>query len=158
MGGNMSSRLFINIRERLGLCYFIRSSVNVYEDIGNFVIQAGLDRKRIKEAITKIIEEIQKAKQRGITIHELEQAKEFLKGKLMLEMEDSENIAGWYGTQALLTGKTLTMEQRFKRIQKIKISDIKRVAKDIFKIGKINIALIGPYHQKQDFLKLLKYS
>lgn len=156
LGGNMSSRLFINIREQLGLCYFIRSSLNVYEDIGNLVIQAGLDRKRIKKAIAKIQEEMGKIKKDGVLISELEKAKEYLRGKLTLEMEDSESIAGWYGTQQLLTKKTLTMEERFKRIQKVRLNDIQRVAKDIFQTTKVNLALVGPFKEKQEFLKLLK--
>ncbi|PIY96967.1 MAG: hypothetical protein COY66_02235 [Candidatus Kerfeldbacteria bacterium CG_4_10_14_0_8_um_filter_42_10] len=156
LGGNMSSRLFINIRERQGLCYFIRSSANIYEDIGNFVIQSGLDRRRISQAIVRILEEIKKIKQTAVSSEELDKAKEYLKGRLTLEMEDSEQIAGWYGIQQLLTGKTLTLEQKLRKIQKVKIGDIQRVAKDIFQTSKINLALIGPFTAKQEFLKLLK--
>lgn len=156
LGGNMSSRLFINIRERLGLCYFIRSSINIYEDTGNFVIQAGLDKKRIKQAITKILEEVQKIKEQGITPDELEKAKEHFKGRLTLQMEDSEQIAAWFGTQQLLAGKTLTLEQRFKRIEKVKLNDVQMVAKDVFKTAKINLALVGPFKQKGEFIRLLK--
>jgi len=156
LGGNMSSRLFINIREKLGLCYFIRSSANIYEDIGNFVIQSGLDRRRIHQAIVKILEEIKKIRQTEVSPEELEKAKEYLKGRLTLEMEDSEQIAGWYGVQQLLTKKTLTLEQRFRKIQKVKASDIQRVAKNIFQTAKINLALVGPFTTKQKFLRLLK--
>lgn len=155
LGGNMSSRLFINIRERLGLCYFIRSSVNVYEDTGNFVIQAGLDRKRIKQALIKIQEELGKIKKEGVLKAELEKAKEYLRGRLTLEMEDSESIAGWYGAQSLLIKKTLTLEEKFKKIKKVTLTDIRRVARKIFQTNKLNLTLIGPFKEEKEFLKLL---
>src|SRR3989344_2283855 len=84
LGGNMSSRLFVNIRERYGLCYFIRASTEHYHDAGTFVVQAGLEKARIMEAIKLIMEELKKAKDNGVTEKELQDAKDFLKGKMAL--------------------------------------------------------------------------
>ncbi|MBU0612844.1 insulinase family protein [Patescibacteria group bacterium] len=156
LGGNMSSRLFINIRERQGLCYLVRSSANIYEDVGNMVVQAGLDRKRVKQATRAILKVVQDVKQNGVTDEELTKSKDFLRGKLTIEMEDSESIAGWYGAQQLLKNQTLTIEEKFKSIQKVTLNDIKRVANDIFKTQLINLVIIGPFSKSSEFTPLLK--
>lgn len=156
LGGNMSSRLFINIRERLGLCYLVRSSANIYQDTGNLVVQAGLDRKRVKQATKAILKVIQDVKEKGVMEEELVKAKEYLRGKLTIEMEDSESIAGWYGAQQLLKNQTNTIEEKFKSIQRVSQKDIKRVANDLFKTQLINLVIIGPFSKNQEFLPLLK--
>ena len=152
----MSSRLFISIRERKGLAYFIRSSVNIYQDTGNLVIQAGLDKKRVEEAISAIIEELKRIKKEKVNHKELKKAKEFLKGKLILELESSENVSSWLSKQELLVDKILTPQQQIKKIEKVKVIDIQKVAKNIIKDAKINLAMIGPYKDQARFNKLLK--
>jgi len=156
LGGSMSSRLFINIRERQGLCYYIKAGLNVYQDVGNAVIYAGLDKSRIKEAVSLILLELKKIKDKGVTSEELNRAKEFIKGKLILELEDSSAVAEWYGRQELLLGKILTPEEKIKEIEKINKKDIISAAKEIFQRQKMNLALIGPYKEEKDFFELLK--
>ncbi len=156
LGGSMSSRLFINIRERHGLCYYIRASHDPVQDTGIFNISAGLDKKRIFTAIELILEEIRKTKNQGITLEELSKAKEFLKGHLILEMEDSSSVADWYGRQELMLNKTKTPEEKIKQLMAVKKTFIDAVAKKIFQTSKLNLALIGPFKKEQEFLKLLK--
>ena len=156
LGANMSSRLFINVRERHGLCYFIKSDLNPYQDIGALLIQAGLDKARIKQAIKVIFNELKKLKTQKIKPQELKKAKDYIRGKTILNLEDSSEVADWYGTQELLTNQIKTPEQKLKLIDKVTSSDIKRVAKDIFKTPKTNLALIGSFQNKNKFLKLLK--
>ncbi|MBN1778771.1 MAG: insulinase family protein [Candidatus Buchananbacteria bacterium] len=156
LGGNMSSRLFINVREKEGLAYFIRASVDSYQDIGTIFVQAGLDRKRIKQAISLILLELKKIKKDGATSEELQSAKEFVKGKLVLDLEDSENIADWLGKQQLLLNKIILPSEYLKKIMAVKSSDIKKIANEIFVTKKINLALIGPYKNKEEFKPLLK--
>lgn len=79
-----------------------------------------------------------------------------MRGKLTIEMEDSESIAGWYGAQQLLKNQTLTIEEKFKSIQKVTLNDIKRVANDIFKTQLINLVIIGPFSKSSEFTPLLK--
>ncbi|MFH1236208.1 MAG: pitrilysin family protein [Parcubacteria group bacterium] len=157
LGGTMSSRLFISIRERQGLCYFIRSSANAYEDTGTFMIQAGLDRTRIKEAIRAIIAELDKVLKKGVKAEELTRAKEYMRGKLILSLEDSENIASWASKQLMFHKKVLTPEQQLKKIQQVTAADIYAVAKDIFQNKRLAMALIGPYRHPEEFSKLLRF-
>lgn len=156
LGGNMSSRLFVNIREKHGLCYFIRASSELYHDIGAFVVHAGLDKARIKDAIKLILEELKKAQVHGVTDKELEDAKEFLKGKTVLNLEDSESQADFFGKQELIYWKLMSPEEKLKIYMKVTTGDVLKVAKKIFDLKKLNLALIGPFKEEGEFFELLK--
>jgi predicted Zn-dependent peptidase len=157
LGGNMSSRLFASVREQRGLAYYIKADLGTYQDIGSLVIQAGLDKSRIKEAIILILAELKKIRDSGVTDKELKSAQEFLKGKLILEWEDSENVADWYGKQDLLVGKILTPEQKIKKIFGVDKNQVKQIGRDLVRGARLNLALIGPFKEKREFEKLLKF-
>lgn len=156
LGGNMSSRLFTSIREKKGLCYFIRAGVNVYQDTGNLMIQAGLDKTRIKEAITEILKELGKARQDGVTADELRKAKDFLKGKLILDLEASDHVASWFSKQELLTDKMLTPAEQIRLLERVTVADIKKIASELILTKRLNVSLIGPYKDAAEFSRLLK--
>ncbi|MDO8668922.1 MAG: pitrilysin family protein [Candidatus Buchananbacteria bacterium] len=155
LGGNMSSRLFLQIRERNGLAYFVRSFLSVYEDTGALIIQSGLDKSRVESAIAMIIAELKKMK-KGVTAEELKRAKEYLFGRTALDLEDTSHISQWYGQQELMIGKILTPEEKNKKIAAVKNSDIIAVAKDIININKASLAIIGPFKDEKKFKNLLK--
>jgi predicted Zn-dependent peptidase len=92
----MSSRLFINVREKQGLCYYIKAQIDVYQDTGDLMIRAGLDKDKIKKAIEIIINELKKLKNEGVTDDELIKAKEFLKGRLVLQLEELNESAEYW--------------------------------------------------------------
>lgn len=156
LGANMSSRLFIEVRERRGLCYFIHSSFNPYEDTGSFIIQAGLDKLRVNQALRVILAELKGFFASGVTSDELVKAKDCIQGKTVLELEDSAEVASWYASQLMFLRKVRAPEEKLKLNQGVRLSDIKRVARDIFKLKKINLALIGPFKDNRCFLRLLK--
>ncbi len=155
LGGYMSSRLFISIREKRGLCYFIKSFVNIYEDTGNLVIQSGLDKARITSAIGAIFEELDKVMRGGVTGEELERAKECVKGRLVLALEDSSQVADWYAKQELLTQEILTPEEKVKKIFAVTAGDIKKVAKEVMQKKRLSVALIGPFKDERVFARFL---
>ena len=156
LGGPMSSRLFISVRERRGLCYSIRASHQSFLDTGIFSIQAGLDGSRLEEAIKVILNELSKIAAKGVTTAELKRAKEYVKGKMAIQLEDSESVASWYVGQELLKKKVLTPEQKLEKIFEVTKDDVNAIAKDLFKTANINLALIGPYKDGNQFKKLLK--
>lgn len=156
LGGNMSSRLFINVRERRGLAYFIKSGINTYEDTGTFMIQAGLGKDRINDAIKVILEELKKISTKGISATELQNAKQFIKGKLILNLEDSLHLAEWYAKQSIYTDKLKTPEQKFGKLSKVTAEQVQNVAQKLFKQSKLNLALIGPFKEEKKFESLLK--
>lgn len=157
LGGNMSSRLFINIREKLGLCYYIKASADSYEDTGIFSIQSGLDKNRILEAIQAILNELKQIVAKGVTPQELKKAKDYLTGRIALDLEESLAVASWYAKQSLFLKKIETPDERMKKYNKVSISEINKIAKKIFNKKKINLAIIGPFNNKNKFNKILNY-
>lgn len=157
LGGNMSSRLFAKVREEHSLAYYVRADIGAYSDVGAFLVQAGLDKNRIKEAIPLILSEMKKIVIDGVTDKELVSAKQYLKGKMILDFEDCESVADWYGKQELLLSKTLTPEEKIKKIFAVKKQDIQMVAKELFKTELLNLSMIGPFADQAEFLPLLKF-
>lgn len=157
LGGNMSSRLFINVRERKGLCYYIKAQADIYQDTGNLMIRAGLDINKINEAITIIINELKQIRDKGIDSQELKKAKEFLKGRSVLQLEESNALAAYYSRQYILTDEVLTPEQKIKKIFAVTKGQVQKVAQDIIKQELFNLVMISPHKDKQKFLKLIKF-
>ncbi|MFH0853102.1 MAG: pitrilysin family protein [bacterium] len=155
LGGNMSSRLFIQIRERRGLAYAIRCTPTVYQDTGNLFIQAGVARARAEESISAILFELEKVADKGVTSVELARAKEFIKGKLILELEDSESIGAWFAKQWLLTNKIETPNDKLIKIQAVTKEQVNLLAKKLFKRSRLNLAVIGPFKSTKQFGKLI---
>jgi predicted Zn-dependent peptidase len=158
LGGNMSSRLFIKIRERNGLAYSIHTSVDNTTDTGYLVTQAGIDHKNLEKSIELILEEYKDLRENKITEKELQKAKDYLKGITYLSLDASDYRASFYSLQELLENQILTPEEKFKRIDEVSINDIKNIAGDIFIPEKLNLAVIGPVEEKdsEKIKKLLK--
>src|SRR3989339_1525896 len=152
LGGGMSSRLFIQVRERRGLCYYISSGGEFYHDCGSFVTQAGVtnDLKKVKEAVKTVLDEHNKIKTDDIKSQELLKAKEMIKGRLMLSMEDSMNIASFFGTKKILQNKILTPQEIISKIEAVTTEEIVKLSKEIFVPKNLNFAMIGPF-KEEDF-------
>lgn len=158
LGGGMSSRLFIEVRERRALAYYVHTNVEQYLDVGNLVTQAGVDVTRIDDAIKVISTQYQGVALKSMEISqpELRKAKEYLKGRLTLELEDSRSVAGFYGTQEILKRAVLTPEEVMQKTESVTLEQIYDVAKDIFRPEKLNLAIIGPFKDEVRFKNLLK--
>lgn len=155
LGGNMSSRMFLSVREEKGLAYYISCGTEGYLDTGTFYTRAGVDVTRIKDAIVAIVEEYKKIAGEVVPESELKKAKEFLKGKLVLSLEDSESVAQMHALNELLYDKIKTLADISANIDKVTAADVKRVAEDILKDKLIQLAVIGPYEDKAEFEALL---
>ena len=151
LGGMMSSRMFSEVREKLGAAYYVRTYNNTDPDTGSLVTLAGVENGKIHKVIETILKEYLKLTKKEVSIKELKKAKEYLKGKIVLRMESSDAQASFYGTQELLKNEIISLEEVFKRIDKVTANDIMNVAKDIFKNDKLNLAIIGPFKNKKDF-------
>lgn len=154
LGEGMSSRLFLEIREKQGLAYDIRSGVSQHLDTGAFSVYAGVDPSKVAQAVGAIAGELKHIKE-GVGKVELDKAKEMAKGRLLLRMEDSRNVAGWLGGQELLMGKILTVDEVVRNIDAVSATDIKRVAREQLSREKLNLAIVGPVKNKGALLKLL---
>lgn len=156
LGGFMSSRLFISIRERKGLAYYVKTFSDSTTDTGYLVTQAGIDHRNVEKTIKLILKEYTTLKNKTINKLELQKAKENLKGNLTLSLESSDVQASFYAGQELLIGRILTPRQQFDKINAVSLKDIQRTAENIFKSEKLNLAVIGPFKDKERFNKLLK--
>lgn len=156
LGGTMSSRLFIQVRERRGLCYSISASHQAIEDTGIFSVMSGLDKARVPEAVEVIWKELLKTTASAVSPEELRRAKDHIRGKLMLAFEDSSAQADWYGKQWLFRKKIKTPEERLKELEAVTAADIKRVAKRIFVPAHRAVAVIGPFENKQAVEKIFR--
>lgn len=157
LGGGMSSRLFHEVREKRGLAYYVRTSSDHYDDCGSLVSTAGVDPKRIDEAIKVIVSEYTKLAQgkANITAEELKKAKQYMKGHLVLELEDSRSVAGFYGSQEILERKIDTPDEVIQKTMAVTVDEIEKVAKQVFVPEKLNLAIIGQFEDKARFEKLL---
>ncbi len=157
LGGGMSSRLFQKLREEMGVGYYVRAYNDAFTDHGFFQISAGVDNKRIDEVLEAILEEIRKLKIGNVGEEELNKVKECLIGNMKLSLESSDDIANFYGGQELLKKKIFNPEEKARDIRKVNSQDIKDLANEIFENNKLNLALIGPFKDKNKFLKILKF-
>ncbi|MDO8582249.1 MAG: pitrilysin family protein [bacterium] len=156
LGGNMSSRLFIAVRERLGLAYYVRSGLDVYEDTGGFSVSAGLDASRIELALTTIIKELALIRDKGVTAKELDKAKHYMRGHTTLALEETSAVVDWYAKQALFDQPLKTPEQKLKEVFAVTREQVQAVAHDLIDMRRANLAMIGPFKDEEKFLKLLR--
>ena len=157
LGGNMSSRLFIKVRERNGLAYSIHTSADNSTDTGYLVTQAGIDHKNLEKSIKLILNEYKDLKNKTVAEKELQKAKDYLKGTMSLSLDSSDAQASFFGLQELLEGIILSPEEKFKKIDQVTVDDVKKTAEDIFLPEKLNLAVIGPVAEnKQEELNLNK--
>lgn len=156
LGGMFSSRLSIIFRDKLGIAYYIHTDVDSNPDTGFLVTAAGVDAKNIEKAIVEIIKEYKNISQKEVSEKELRKAKDCLIGKTRLTLETSDSQASFYGLQETLKGEILTPEQIFKKIEEVTPKDILTVARNIFVPEKLNLALVGPFKNPSQFMKILK--
>jgi predicted Zn-dependent peptidase len=155
LGEGMSSRLFIEIRDKLGLCYSIQSYAEHFLDTGAMTISAGVDNKNLSVAVRAIIEELAKLKE-SIPETELNKAKELFKGRIMLRMEDSRSVSGWLGSQEILTGEILTVDEVIAIVDAITAGELKQLAEKLLVGDKLRLAAVGPLDPDGPWEDLLK--
>jgi len=156
LGGNMSSRLFTEVREKRGLAYYIHTSCEDYTDSGYLVTQAGVPNDKADMVVKLLLKEYAKIRDRNVSAAELQKAKDYLKGVLTLSLESSDAQAMFLAGQELLENKILTLQEKCAKIERVSQSDIKRLCSAIFRPAKLNLALLGPHKNKEYFEKLLK--
>jgi predicted Zn-dependent peptidase len=157
LGGGMSSRLFVKLREEMGVGYYVRAYNDSYTDHGFLQISAGVDNKRIDEVLHAVLEECRKLKNYKVSPEELNKVKECLIGNMKLSLESSDDIANFYGGQELLKREIHKAEEKAEEIRKVTANQIQTLAKEIFEDKKLNLALIGPFKDEARFLKILKF-
>jgi len=155
LGEGMSSRLFTEIRDRLGLAYSIHSYVDHFFDSGSVTIYAGAEPKNLEALIGAILEQLRQLTE-TIPESELSKAKELSKGRLLLRMEDSRNVAGWMGGQEILTKRILSVDQIESIIDAITAGELRQLAQELIISDKLRLAVVGPINVEEPLEELLR--
>jgi predicted Zn-dependent peptidase len=150
LGQGMSSRLFLEVREKRGLAYSVYSYFSPLLDTGLMGIYAGVDAQQTEEALQAILDELDKTRQEPVSDDELENAKEFTKGRLELQMEDSFSVASWIGRQESLEDRVLSVDEVLQKVDDVTAADIQRVAQRLITENKLNLAVIGPFDRRKE--------
>ncbi len=157
LGAGMSSRLFIKLREEMGVAYYVRAYNDPSLDHGAFQISAGVNNSRIEEVIREIIKECNALITNKVSEGELNKVKSFIIGNMKMSLEATDDIANFYGGQELMRNEIKTLGEKIKEIKKVTSRDIQKMAKVIFKTKNLNLAIIGPYKENNQFASFLKF-
>ncbi|MBN1258428.1 insulinase family protein [Candidatus Peregrinibacteria bacterium] len=157
LGGNMSSRMFLGVRESKGLCYYIRTNTDVYADTGTLSTSAGVDLTRADMAIQAILNEYKRISEEKVSPSELKKAKEFMKGKIILRLEDSEEVSHLMGKQALLYDTIDSVDEIIRKTDAVTADDVLRLSRELFKEENLRLSLIGPFEDESHFENLLHF-
>ena len=155
LGEGMSSRLFLELRERQGLVYDVHSYISHFLNSGSFTIYAGVDPARTVDTVKVILSELVRLRD-GVEEEELVKAKELSKGRLLLRLEDTRSVAGWMGGQELLLGEVRTPDQVLDLLEAVTVQDVQRVARALLVYDQLHMAGVGPFRSDRRFAPLLK--
>ncbi len=157
LGGGMSSRLFIRIREKMGAAYYVRAESALYLDHGYLALSSGANTSKL-EAVTKaILEECARLAAEPIGAAELKRVKDHLVGTFMLALETSDQVAGYYAEQELLLRTLERPEAVAKRFLAVTAEDVRDLARKTFRASNLNLAVIGPKGKERQLQKLLRF-
>jgi predicted Zn-dependent peptidase len=155
LGGGMSSRLFTEVRERRGLAYYVFGVNHSYTDAGSLYSQAGVDIKRIDDAVTTIAGELRKIAAEPVPADELEKARSFSKGRFVLELESPQGLTLFGLRREVLEGRAPDLEEVLAALDAVTAEDVQRVAADLIHDAALRLAVIGPFDDPDRFEKLL---
>ncbi|MFH1877907.1 MAG: pitrilysin family protein [Candidatus Omnitrophota bacterium] len=148
LGGNMSSRLFEELREKYGLCYDISSAYKRHSDLGEIQIHLGVDTKNTFRAVTAVLDELKKIKDLGVTEDELTRAKKYTKGQFLLAMEGTSSRMLWLGDRLMTYRQIPEVNDILMKIDTVTSRDVQKAADRVFCASGINLAMIGKVSRK----------
>jgi predicted Zn-dependent peptidase len=159
LGGGSSSRFFVEVREKRGLCYAIKTYDDNYSDTGTFCTYVGTEPGKAPGALRVILREYEKMtsmKDCGVTKAEFRKAKEFLKGRFALDMESTASVSSFFGLDEMKIGKTRSFEDYIEGVEGVALDEVVALAKDLFVGEKLNLAVIGPFKGEGKFDSVIK--
>ena len=157
LGDGMSSRLFQSLRENRGLTYDCHSSISSYRDCGALVVSCGTEPARAVEAVAATRDELATLLLPAPE-SEIQKAREYIKGRLLMRMEDSRSVASWLASQELLMDEITTPDETAARIDRVMPVDVVRTAERLLHGNSFRLAVVGPHDGAAEFQKALKES
>jgi predicted Zn-dependent peptidase len=156
LGGTMSSRLFVNLREKKGLAYYVRADRTVYRDVGVFRISAGVNVGKIEEAVRGVFDEVDRLCSENVPEEEIDLAKQNIKGLTDLSLEDSMRVASLYGGREVVYHSIKTPKEYLDEVDRITARDVRNVAQKVFQPHSMKFALIGPVKDRGRLEKVVR--
>ena len=150
LGANMSSRLYQEVREERGLVYEISSHTQEFQDTGVFSISAGVEKRNLVQTLKVIKEQLERIKEEKIGEEEIERAKEFMRGQLMLGLENTNNYMLSIGEELITLDRLFSPSRILKEIERISEKDLQEVSRNIFQRERLNLAVIGEIEKKEE--------
>ena len=144
LGEGMSSRLFLSVREELGLAYDVGSGITEYADSGSLGVYAGVDPDKLEPALGAILAELARLRDHDVPSDELAKAKAYLSGGLELRMDDTRHLASWIGGQEALHDRVLTLDEALAEVAAVTAGDVRRVAGELFHDDRLRLAVVAP--------------
>ena len=155
LGEGMSSRLFLEIREKRGLAYSVGSYTSFLTDTGAIVLYGGVPPDKAEAAVSAMIDQLDLLRTSIVPEGELNKAREFLKGRTLLHMEDTFANAQWFGRQEVLNQRVLTVDEVVEHLDAVSAADIQQVACRLLDVSELGLAAIGPFREEGSFRRLL---
>ncbi len=155
LGTGMSSRLFTEVRERRGLAYYVYALNHSHVDAGSLYAQAGVDVKRVDEAVETVANELRKLAEEPVPADELEKSRNLAKGRFVLQLESPQGLILFGLRREVLEGRVAEPQEVLAALDAVTAEDVQRVARDVIGANGLNLALIGPFDDEQRFQKLL---
>jgi predicted Zn-dependent peptidase len=156
LGGGMSSRLFVELRENMGLAYSVSSFVKSYDDVGAFGVHAAVDNGTVVPALSAIISELRRIRDDGVSETELRKVKEYIKGHTLLGLERSGYVAYWAGWQELMLNRVDSVEYALGRVEAVSAEDIRQLTGELFTTSKLHLAVVGPVAKQDELVAALR--
>ena len=156
LGGNMSSRLFQELRERRGLCYSISTALSTHSDCGAFEIALGLDGKNVAKALKLILTECKRIAEKGPSVGELRRARDYSIGTSRMALERAATQNYRLGTSLLTYGKVVTPESVYDRLAKVTPAEIQATAVKIFQNRTLCLAMVGQGPGKEELMGIIR--
>jgi len=155
LGGGMSSRLFTEVRERRGLAYYVFATNHAYTDAGSLYAQAGVDIERIDEAVATVAAELRKIAAEAVPEDELRKAKNFAKGRFVLQIESPHGLVMFGLRREVLEGRVAEPEEVLAGVEAVTGEDVQRLAQELIADDALRLAVIGPFDDADRFERLL---
>jgi predicted Zn-dependent peptidase len=155
LGSGMSSRLFLEVRERRGLAYYVYGMNHSYTDTGSLFAQGGVDLARIDEAVQVIVEQFRRLAEETVPPDELEKARSLAKGRFVLQTESPQGLILFGLRREVLEGQAAEPAELLAGLDAVTAEDVQRVAQDIIAGDSLRLAVIGPFEDEERFEKLV---
>jgi predicted Zn-dependent peptidase len=146
LGGGMSSRLFQNVREKRGLAYAVFSSLSTYRDTGCLSVYAGTATASARKVVDLITKEFRRLKTTPPGAEELQRAKDYLKGSMLLALESTMSRMSNLARQEIYFGRQFTQDQIAQQVDAVTGENVLAAARELFNTEQIALTVLGPFN------------